>query len=768
MVVVTDQKSNPADVVLVVEATANLSAYIDVLKKCYIIPSLEVFNGGPPDPTDIGHDYSCSLYNLVTFFSADVIPDTTSRCSGVTTNIHEFISWLDNLPLVGGGGESCSHITEGLSTALHVFDDLQKVRIDIGLPVQRHCILVCNSPPYNLPSQEGVRYVGYMADQLASTMAKRGIHLSIISPRKIPALQKLYEESTLPNDMSVPTKDFTTDPRHHVLLHGFQLEERAHSPAGDHTNMDKPAENKNPSSPAPPSFASTTGFSPAPSLSEDSSGFKIPNTTSTGPPYSAQDSVTSSMVSLPSPQQPLMSQPSPSPQIPMQHSPMPQMPQGQPQPQQQAQPIVSQPQMTNQMPPQSQYEQMKMNMMQQSNDMQNRSTAMVTNAPNQPVFSQPPMDQVPQASMPAQQGPPNQMKDRKIIWQGILEWQEKMKAGGPQTPKVNRQLQCHLSIGQADPDINAMNWPKELIMQLIPQSLLNSTQLQPLFKNSRQVAFHFGSQNLDDLRNLYKVMGTGFAGCVHFPPGSQCEVRVLLLLFSNKRKAFIGLIPNDQTAFVNGIRTVIYSHKLRQQQQQRPDQPQQMPQQAGFPGQQQAMPTQQMQNPQAAQFGDERKKVQQMPQVSMQNPIMTQQQANMQKQMQATQIAKQQEQHKLLAAQQQRLQLQQQQQRHLQMQQMQQQQQQQQQTGLNNQQQQQLTQLLMQQQQQQQQQQGQRQPQMIITHGQGGQVLHQGQQQVMRGGPVLQGNMPPQMAPQGPSSAPQGGNMFDELNMDFL
>lgn len=63
---------------------------------------------------------------------------------------------------------------------------------------------------------------------------------------------------------------------------------------------------------------------------------------------------------------------------------------------------------------------------------------------------------------------------------------------------------------------NAMNWPKELIMQLIPQSLLNSTQLQPLFKNSRQVAFHFGSQNLDDLRNLYKVMGTGFVSMLHY------------------------------------------------------------------------------------------------------------------------------------------------------------------------------------------------------------------------------------------------------------
>lgn len=41
MVIGSEQKANPADVVLVVEATANLSAYIDVLKKYYIIPSLE-------------------------------------------------------------------------------------------------------------------------------------------------------------------------------------------------------------------------------------------------------------------------------------------------------------------------------------------------------------------------------------------------------------------------------------------------------------------------------------------------------------------------------------------------------------------------------------------------------------------------------------------------------------------------------------------------------------------------------------------------------
>ena len=49
-------------------------------------------------------------------------------------------------------------------------------------------------------------------------------------------------------------------------------------------------------------------------------------------------------------------------------------------------------------------------------------------------------------------------------------------------------------------------------MQLMPQTLLNSNQLHPLFRNSRQVAFHFhhSPTSIDHLKNLYKVMGNGF------------------------------------------------------------------------------------------------------------------------------------------------------------------------------------------------------------------------------------------------------------------
>jgi mediator of RNA polymerase II transcription subunit 25 len=76
------------------------------------------------------------------------------------------------------------------------------------------------------------------------------VNLSIISPRKIPALFKLFEKGggDLPASQ---TKNYAKDPRHLVLLKGFSLKERPVSPT--------PAQNQanvmpvaNIGSPAPP------------------------------------------------------------------------------------------------------------------------------------------------------------------------------------------------------------------------------------------------------------------------------------------------------------------------------------------------------------------------------------------------------------------------------------------------------------------------------------------------------------------------------------
>ncbi|XP_068855447.1 LOW QUALITY PROTEIN: mediator of RNA polymerase II transcription subunit 25-like, partial [Aphelocoma coerulescens] len=145
----------------------------------------------------------------------------------------------------------------------------------------------------------------------------------------------------------------------------------------------------------------------------------------------------------------------------------------------------------------------------------------------------------------------------------VLEWQEKPKpALVDSSTKLTRSLPCQVYVNAGE-NLKTDQWPQKLIMQLIPQQLL--TTLGPLFRNSRMVQFHFTNKDLESLKGLYRIMGNGFAGCVHFPHTAPCEVRVLMLLYSSKKKIFMGLIPNDQSGFVNGIRQVITNHKQVQQ-----------------------------------------------------------------------------------------------------------------------------------------------------------------------------------------------------------
>ncbi|XP_035674488.1 mediator of RNA polymerase II transcription subunit 25-like [Branchiostoma floridae] len=54
-----------ADVVFVIEGTANLGAYFNNLKTSYIIPTVEYFNGGPVAETDFGGDVSCAFISAL-------------------------------------------------------------------------------------------------------------------------------------------------------------------------------------------------------------------------------------------------------------------------------------------------------------------------------------------------------------------------------------------------------------------------------------------------------------------------------------------------------------------------------------------------------------------------------------------------------------------------------------------------------------------------------------------------------------------------------
>ncbi|XP_064172630.1 mediator of RNA polymerase II transcription subunit 25 isoform X3 [Anguilla rostrata] len=544
-----------ADVVFVIEGTANLGPYFESLRKHYILPAIEYFNGGPPAETDFGGDYGGTQYSLVVFNTVDCAPESYVQCHAPTSSAFEFVTWIDSIQFMGGGAESCSLIAEGLSVALQLFDDFKKMREQIG-QTHKVCVLLCNSPPYLLPAVESVSYTGCTADSLVQIIRDRGIHFSVVSPRKLPALQSLFERA-LPVGASAESAhpDYSQDPRHMVLVRGIALPVApgggsgavplkpvlppqpmvvAQPPPGTASQAPPPMSTAPPYQQQPPSLTAAQVAAQLAVEAANSQKRNFPGMVNPGPPFNSQ----SVKLAVSGPPSLATVTTVSTPHMPPQQPPLPQ------QPQQQQGPAPGQPTANQQQPQPPQQQQLA-----------NQQT---------PPSSQPGMPGVsaaqPNSNPVAQQQP---VANKVMAWSGVLEWQEKPKATSVDSNiKLTRSLPCQVYVNQGD-NLNAEQWPQKLIMQLIPQQLL--TTLGPLFRNSRMVQFHFTNKDVESLKGLYRIMANGFAGCVHFPHSAPCEVRVLMLLYSSKKKIFMGLIPNDQSGFVNGIRQVITNHKQVQQ-----------------------------------------------------------------------------------------------------------------------------------------------------------------------------------------------------------
>ncbi|XP_075771988.1 mediator of RNA polymerase II transcription subunit 25 isoform X4 [Pelodiscus sinensis] len=538
-----------ADVVFVIEGTANLGPYFESLRKHYLLPAIEYFNGGPPAETDFGGDYGGTQYSLVVFNTVDCAPESYVQCHAPTSSAYEFVTWLDSIQFVGGGGESCSLIAEGLSTALQLFDDFKKMREQIG-QTHKVCILICNSPPYLLPAVESTTYSGYTTENLVQKIGERGIHFSIVSPRKLPALRALFEKAVPGGMLEAQPKDFSQDPRHMILIRGMVL------PGGSTASSTIQPKQVVPQ-PQLPTAPPQHPPAPQPPLPPVSQPYQVPPPSSLNAAQAAAQSAVeaaknqkASMATRFSPLNPI--------QTPFSQAP--------------AQPLSagSVPAMAPKLPPASQPSLVST---------VTTGSSLLAQPPGQPppppgapampsavapsgVSVAPPA--APQLGAAQLPGAQQSVTNKVLAWNGVLEWQEKPKpASVDSSTKLTRSLPCQVYVNPGE-NLKTDQWPQKLIMQLIPQQLL--TTLGPLFRNSRMVQFHFTNKDLESLKGLYRIMGNGFAGCVHFPHTAPCEVRVLMLLYSSKKKIFMGLIPYDQSGFVNGIRQVITNHKQVQQQ----------------------------------------------------------------------------------------------------------------------------------------------------------------------------------------------------------
>ncbi|XP_067215800.1 mediator of RNA polymerase II transcription subunit 25 isoform X2 [Linepithema humile] len=623
-----------ADVIFVIEGTAVNGAYLNDLKTNYVIPTLEYFSQSGIEDREYVSESSTTLYGIVVYHAADCLPSPCTETLGPYSNPHKLLMVLDKLEMVGGKGESYANIGEGLATGLQCFEDLQQRR-EPNTASQKHCILICNSPPYQTMIQESFKFAGNTIEQIAGIYQERNINISILSPRKIPALYKLFEKAG--GDLqSSQTKNYAKDPRHLVLLRNYNLKERPISPqiGGNVHNTaattaqiplsplqsnDSPNTNQVQQNIAPPNQQQGPPFrNQAPqniaSVHQTVTPSMAAPMNAARPPYNPQIIAAPpnyhptgvNIATRPRWMRPFIAPGATAPANTQGSALIAQLTQppsslglnatafGQrldagnnvmatnPQQQQQQQLTQQQQQLRLTMLQQNAQQQASMSMAAQPNHSQSGSQLTVS------CISQSVPTQVPQTVTASQQAPVSVSsitqqithsqtqgnvstgnvqlqqlvpRDRTHIWQGVVEWIEKAKTDAA---KQTRHVPCQISLNPKEGDsgeLKADTWPQKLLMQLMPKTLIGNIG-NTFLKNSKSVLFH--PTPCEALESLTKMMTNGFAGCVHFTSntnGPPCDIKVLILLYTTEKKAYLGFIPNDQTAFVDRLRKVIQQQK---------------------------------------------------------------------------------------------------------------------------------------------------------------------------------------------------------------
>ncbi|XP_026727724.1 mediator of RNA polymerase II transcription subunit 25-like [Trichoplusia ni] len=506
MVVNAPDSPVQAEVIFVIEATAANGAYISELKTNYIVPTLEYFHGGSIEE-GAG---SGSVYSIVTYKAADCHPGLPVATFGPFTCPQNVVETVDKIQYIGGHAESRACVTEALSAALACFEELGRNDIPI------HVLLLCCSPPYSA-------YAGGLVppgaagtlEQAARALAERGAHVSVAAARRVPALHALYEHAG--GELhAAQQRNYAKDPRHLVLLRGYSLKERPPSPAPPPVpdiQADVYGQGRGAAVPARPGAAVFPRAGPAPPapVGAGPGGQAVPGLTIvTIKIYKMLLVVGAAGVGrgagnwLAPPRAPLYNNSALLTQL--------------------AQPSYPPP------PP---------------------AHAAQTGHQRMPTMVTP--------------GPSGAQLQRSYIWSGVIEWMEKGKAPGDQQ-KTTKHLPCQVSASTKDiePELKVDTWPNKLLMQLMPKQLISNIGGQYL-KDSKSVLFHL--QPSEALDALTKVMVNGFAGCVHFSPmptPPQCDIKVLILLYTPDKKAYLGFIPNNQATFVDRLRKVIQQQKISQ------------------------------------------------------------------------------------------------------------------------------------------------------------------------------------------------------------
>ena len=234
----SDRTTETKQVVFVVDTTAGLSPYWDVIKRNYIYPAVVHFSG--TQNPQIGQ-ISTTLFSLIVYGSGDTFggPYHSIRETVSTFMPKAFVKFIEQIELCGGGIDQSSTLTDALSVAFTILTYNDKI-----LSENKHAIIVTNSEYYSTPVQTFNNFYNQSMDQLMDNAFQHGFNLSVIAPRRINSLRSLFVKAS--GARGATSIGGAVDHQHMVLTL-FPLPDQPDAP-----NEPQPIENPNPQNPPNP------------------------------------------------------------------------------------------------------------------------------------------------------------------------------------------------------------------------------------------------------------------------------------------------------------------------------------------------------------------------------------------------------------------------------------------------------------------------------------------------------------------------------------
>ncbi|KAF9017810.1 Mediator of RNA polymerase II transcription subunit 25 [Haplosporangium bisporale] len=220
--------------VFAIENSARMGQSFETLLMSYIEPIIRHFRAPPIDPeTNQPRPKDAPVVRCGLAIYGDYQPNSTSTVdTRYFTN--DPLSFLRELRLIKFeyGGVFRNAVTEGLVSALEMFDQYDDLRASDGPEPERHLILVADSSPHTTGCRCNSieKYDNFNTSSATQELLQRAISLSLVSPSEHYELVEIVKKVNGPNTEIVEASPKSKSD-HVVKLAGFQLPSPVPPPA---------------------------------------------------------------------------------------------------------------------------------------------------------------------------------------------------------------------------------------------------------------------------------------------------------------------------------------------------------------------------------------------------------------------------------------------------------------------------------------------------------------------------------------------------------